>query len=480
MSRSYSLGFTTQCNEIDFDLLPVTGQFPPWLSGTLIRNGPAQFEVGDEAYRHWFDGLAMLHRFSFREGTVSYSNRYLRSNTFKMAAESGRIVCSEFATDPRQSFVSRLWSLFFPKPADNACVNVSMIGGSHVAMTETVRRIQFDPDSLETVGTHQYSDKLPGQFTTAHPHYDFERHELVNFVTHFSGKSKYHVYRIKDGDRRRDLLASVPVSEPGYIHSFGLTDKYVMLVEFPLLVSPLDLFLRRKPFIENFKWRPERGCRFIVVHRHGDGIPGVYEADPLFAFHHINAFEDGDDIIVDMAVYEDKSVIDALYLDRLRDATEPVPTAVPYRYRVATDRKSLTGEPISDLPIELPRINYRVCNKRRHQFVYGISRKGPAVGLYNGLVKIDLRAGKSAEWSNEDCYPGEPVFVPSPDETFEDEGAVLSVVLDAKTERSFLVILDGQAFVEVARADLPQHVPFGFHGQFYSDDFAEDRSPAHS
>ena len=41
------------------------GTPPAWLSGVLLRTGPAKFEVGNTAYRHWFDGLAMLHRFAF-------------------------------------------------------------------------------------------------------------------------------------------------------------------------------------------------------------------------------------------------------------------------------------------------------------------------------------------------------------------------------------------------------------------------------
>jgi beta,beta-carotene 9',10'-dioxygenase len=44
---------------------------------------------------------------------------------------------------------------------------------------------------------------------------------------------------------------------------------------------------------------------------------------------------------------------------------------------------------------------------------------------------------------------------------------VLSVVLDANAGRSFLVILDARSFEEIARAEAPHHIPFGFHGQFF-------------
>jgi beta,beta-carotene 9',10'-dioxygenase len=48
----------------------------------------------------------------------------------------------------------------------------------------------------------------------------------------------------------------------------------------------------------------------------------------------------------------------------------------------------------------------------------------------------------------------------------EDAGVVLSVVLDAAAGRSFLLILDARSFEELARAEAPHHIPFGFHGQF--------------
>jgi beta,beta-carotene 9',10'-dioxygenase len=85
------------------------------------------------------------------------------------------------------------------------------------------------------------------------------------------------------------------------------------------------------------------------------------------------------------------------------------------------------------------------------------------------LVKMDVTTGESKTWSEPGCYPGEPVFVHRPDATAEDDGAILSVVLDANAERSFLLILDAGTFEEVARAEAPHHIPFGFHGQYFRD-----------
>ncbi len=79
---SYAVGFADLDEEVAVDSLPVTGVFPQWLSGTLLRTGPAKYDIGATTVNHWFDGLAMLHRFGFDDGRVSYRNRFLRSETY--------------------------------------------------------------------------------------------------------------------------------------------------------------------------------------------------------------------------------------------------------------------------------------------------------------------------------------------------------------------------------------------------------------
>ena len=43
---------------------------------------------------------------------------------------------------------------------------------------------------------------------------------------------------------------------------------------------------------------------------------------------------------------------------------------------------------------------------------------------------------------------------------------ILSVVLDTRSGRSFLLILDAATLQELARAEAPHHIPFGFHGSY--------------
>ncbi len=218
----YKLGFTTLEEEIAIDNLPVKGAVPAWLTGTLVRNGPAKFEVGTQNFRHWFDGFAMLHKFSFKDGKVSYANKFLESDAYKTAKETGKISFSEFATDPCRSIFNRVQSTFSPKASDNANVNVTRLGNRFLAMTEIPVPIEFDPETLKTVGVFDDPNRVPGQMTTAHPHYDFARKEAYNYITHMARESSYNVYRIPSGSEKEELVSSQPASEPSYMHRLRL------------------------------------------------------------------------------------------------------------------------------------------------------------------------------------------------------------------------------------------------------------------
>jgi carotenoid cleavage dioxygenase-like enzyme len=120
--------------------------------------------------------------------------------------------------------------------------------------------------------------------------------------------------------------------------------------------------------------------------------------------------------------------------------------------------------------MELPRFDYERYNMNAaYRYVYASSiNPQQRQGFYNQIVKLDIATRQAQTWYRENCYPGEPVFVGAPDRTAEDEGVILSVVLDAAQGSSFLLVLDAQTFTEIGRAEIPHAVLFGYHGDYFS------------
>ena len=112
--------------------------------------------------------------------------------------------------------------------------------------------------------------------------------------------------------------------------------------------------------------------------------------------------------------------------------------------------------------LELPSVNPS-CVGKRHRYVYGLVDRGLST-FVDGIIKLDCDSKSIQVWSTQGHTPGEPVFVPDPNGEVEDDGALLSVVLDGFSERSYLLILNARDLSEVARAEVGVAIHHGFHG----------------
>lgn len=472
-SNRTAVGFESSTREEQQRPLRVDGEIPPWLRGRLIRTGPALFEVGDEAYRHWFDGLAKLYAFHVRESGVEMTSRFLASQSYLTAERKRDVEIAEFGTEPHRGPVEAARALILgPKTlTDNCNVNVNRWGEHFVAMTETPQVLRFDPTTLETLGPFEFADDVDGTLSTAHPHYDPKRNLLFSYVTVIGRRSSYIVYSMAPNTNRRVRLAEIEVARPAYMHSFGASEDHLVLVEFPLRLLPLELRFTLSSFRQSFRWRPEEGTRITILSKESGQVIARHRTDPMFAFHHINAYADGDAIVVDLVAYDDARVIDDFSLERLRGRSPPSATGRIERLRIPLRSEAAAGtlrtEPLSNLPVELPRIDPRAAT-HRHRYVYAAVNTDPATFL-DGVAKIDVENGSSKLWQ-EDLHVNEAVFVPRPGANGgEDDGVLLVVALDADQEKSLLVMLDAATMTERARAHIDHVIPFHFHGAFFPD-----------
>jgi carotenoid cleavage dioxygenase-like enzyme len=462
-ANDHRRGFQTLDRELASVALTVEGSLSPWLAGVLLRTGPARFEVGVDRYRHWFDGLAMLHRFAFADGAVSYTNRFVQSQAYRSARETGRIAYSEFATDPCRSLFRRIVTAFRPPQfGANANVNVLKFGDEFLAMSETPLPVVFDPATLETLGV---ATPAPGQLTVAHPHRTPRSGELISYATHFGPVTRYRLYARADGDAKPRVIATLPAPRPSYMHSFAITERHAVLVEFPFVAIPVAIPLSGRPFIENFRWKPGRGTRFRVVDLQTGRVQGTYHSEPFFAFHHVNAFERDGTLVIDLCAYDDAEIVRALYLDRVRTVDPHLPGATLRRYVLPLGGGDVRSERLGEASMELPRIDYQRHNGRPYRYTYGVGSQD-AGDFPNRIVKADVERRESATWSHTGTYPGEPVFVRAPGSKPEDGGVLLSIVLDPAANASFLLVLDATDLTEMARAWVPHSIPFGFHGNY--------------
>ena len=453
--------------------LAVKGTIPAWLEGTLMRIGPGKFEIQKQPINHAFDGFGMVHSFSLKDGKAAYSNKFLQTDYYKNAIKSGYIPTGiGFDSDPCESIFAHVSTLFSNLVVgctlnDNANVNIVKLADNYIAMTETVIATQFDAASLDTKGQFAFNKNISGQTTTAHPHIDQQSGEFINYITQYGRNSAYNIYSMDLATAQQKLIAAVPVKKPSYMHSFGLTKNYIILTEIPLCVHPLKLAFPFKPYIQNFVWEPELGTLFTVINRHTGELVGRYTTEPFFMFHHINAFEEDNKIMVDLVAYDDPQIVKNFVLDdKLLSKSHQRISFKPKRYTLDFHDGSIDVQTLADVNLEMPRINYEQHNMMPYTFIYGMSG-WEVEDIEHPLVKVDVRDGSITSWNEPHCLPSEPIFVAAPNAQAEDEGVLLSAVVNTQTKTSFLLVLDAHTMKEIARAEVPHHIPLQFHGNYF-------------
>ena len=114
----------------------------------------------------------------------------------------------------------------------------------------------------------------------------------------------------------------------------------------------------------------------------------------------------------------------------------------------------------ADFPTVSPRVR---GSKHRYVWVSGAVRP---TNVTNALVRHDLETSTSLFWHEPGALPGESCFVPRPGGVDEDDGVILSSLIE-RDGASSLLVLDARTMREVCRVAIDRvRVPSGFHGSF--------------
>ena len=470
MTNTWRAGFETQREELAGEPLPVEGSLPDWLSGTYLINGPGEFEVGGRPLEHWFDPLAMLRRFRIADGAVEYSNRYVRSEDFRVAREAGRVRSMFPGTPADRSALGRLRGVLTGAYPDNPIIGVARVDGEYLAVTESPVGLRFDPETLRTTGRRDLTEGLDCDLTLGHAHYDPRENAFWSLGVSYGRRSAYTLFRRPEGGSPEAKTRLVFDDHPPYVHAFALAGRFAVVPEPPFGVDLRSLMLgapRGRTFLDAFRPR-DAPARFHVLDRESGERVAAVETDPFFVYHFANAYETGDgDVVVDCVAFPDERAVTGLTLENLRRDDPDLPRGDLVRFRLPLSGGRADRTTLREGPVEFPTIGYRRCNGRPHRYAYlAATERG---SLPTAVAKVDVEGGDERVWHDSGTHPGEAVFVPAPDPETEDDGVLLTVCLDADAGRSELVCLDARAMEPLARAPLPHRLPFAFHGQFYAD-----------
>jgi carotenoid cleavage dioxygenase len=400
-------------------------------------------------------GDGMVHGVRLRDGRAEwYRNRWVRSASVALA----------LGEEPRPG----------PLHGDmDFAANTHVIGlaGRTFALVEGGSRPYELTYELGTVGPCDFGGTLPGGYT-AHSKLDPRTGDL-HAIAYYWGWEYVQYIRI-DPSGVVTRTVNIPVDGSPMIHDCALTEKYVVVFDLPVT---FDIEVAQAGQTIPYGWRDSHGARIGLLPRAG-GAEDVrwFDVDPCWVFHTLNAYDDGDSVVIDFVRYS-----------RLFEGGR-LAGGLPTLDRWVVDVPSgkVTETRLDDRAQEFPRVDERLLSLP-HRYGYSVvtgDMNGALAGgrrdlneladdaFGNALIKHDLRRGtKQTRILGRDAFAGEAVFVPSGPGSAEDDGYVMAFVNDPARGAADLVILSSQDFTgePVAVVHLPARIPLGFHGSWVPD-----------
>ena len=428
-------------NEVTDNALVVEGSIPPELDGLYVRTGP---NPKSGTSPHWFFGDGMVHGVRISGGRAEwYRNRYVQTPN---------------VTEPLADAMGGLGDL----ARGTGNTHVIAHGGKLPALEEAHWPWALDRE-LNTIGYENFGGALTCSMT-AHPKVCPITGELLAF-SYFSFEPPYlHYVRISpDGQVRQ--VEGIDLPNLVMMHDFNVTQNHVVFMDLPV-VFDLNLIANGLPF----RFDRDAGARLGVMPRNGTNANvRWFDINPCYVFHPLNAYEDGDNIVLDV------SRMSHVW----RDGPMDFPSPMLWRWTIDTKTGSVAERQIDDHPADFPRVpDSRIGLKHRYGYLMGFDvgmSLDNAKNQAGTLLKYDQESGaRSSINVGLGRQPGEAVFVPADGAKNEDDGYLITYVYDANTENSECVIYDAATMSDepIAAIHLPR-VPFGFHGSWVNATVAD-------
>lgn len=422
------------------DLTTVTGEVPADLDGIYLRNTENPLHPAFATY-HPFDGDGMIHVVGFRDGKAFYRNRFIRTDGFLAENEAGGPLWPGLAEPVQLAKREHGWGARgLMKDASSTDVIVHR-GIALTSFYQCGDLYRIDPYSANTLGKESWHGRFPFDWgVSAHPKVDNKTGELLFF--NYSKQEPYMRYGVVDQNNELVHYVDVPLPGPRLPHDMAFTENYVILNDFPLFWDPR--LLERDVHLPRFY--PEIPSLFAVVARRGNDIRW-FEADPTFVLHFTNAYEQGDEIVLDGFYEGDPQPLDTggtkweklfrfLALDRLQSRL--------HRWRLNMVTGAVHEEQLSESITEFGTINADYAASS-YRYTYAATGK-PSWFLFDGLVKHDLLTGNHECYSFGDgVYGSETAMAPRVGSSAEDDGYLVTLTTDMNDDASYCLVFDGRA-----------------------------------
>lgn len=444
------------------DDLDVEGELPADLDGVYLRNTENPVHPALDIY-HPFDGDAMVHAVGFRDGKAFYRNRFVRTDGFLAEQEAKRPLWAGLAEDPAASPTQTGWGAR-GRLKDASSTDVVLHNG--VALTSFYQcgdLYRLNPTTLETLGKATWHGRFPSDVgVSAHPKFDERTGELLFF--NYGTEAPYMHFGVVDAQDNLVHYIDVPLPGPRLPHDMVFTENYAILNDLPLFWAPEALAAGKYAA----RFYPDIPSRLAVIPRRGQTSDiRWFEADPTYVLHWNNAYEDGDEIVVEGYFQKDPEPPaggGTIYQRMFRFLDNDLMGPRLHRWRLNLTTGLTKEEPLTSTTSEFGMINQTHAGKR-HRYSYSATSL-PGWFLFDGLVKHDSLTGAEERFRfDEGVFGSETAMAPRVGSQGEDDGYLVTITSDMNRDLSECLVFDARDLAggPIARMRLPERVSSGTH-----------------
>ncbi|MBX3694126.1 MAG: carotenoid oxygenase family protein [Steroidobacteraceae bacterium] len=450
------------------DLEVVHGEIPDDLYGAYMRNGPNPVFEPKGLY-HWFDGDGMVHGVYFRNGRASYVRKWIWTRALRAEIARGRAelagVMGPFDLARVQGPLEQAVNPDYCK--DTANTTLTLHNGRLLAQWYNAGRpCALDPLTLETIGEESFGGAIGGTLN-AHPKVDPRTGEYIDYD--YGDFKPYLDYYVIGADGALKHRARVDLPGPRLPHDTTITRHYTILHDFPLYH---DTEVLRRTGHRVVEFHRDTPSRFGVIPRYGTQAQvRWFEFTPGYVLHMVNAWEEGDWIVMDGCFQPDPTI--------RRDRDEgPLASMLAYlryrghlrRWRMNLKTGESSEEQLDDLNVEfcLPDAGLYGVRSR-----YSYHQRVPTdlqTLAFDALVKYDHESGAREIYEyGPGWFPSEAPFAKSTRGGDEDSGYVVTLATQIADYRSEAWVFDAKRITAgpIAKVRLPARVAAGFHASWF-------------
>jgi all-trans-8'-apo-beta-carotenal 15,15'-oxygenase len=422
----------------------------------------------------------MICRITFQDGKAHFLNRYVRTEAYLAEQAAGKFLYrGVFGTQKAGGWMSNAFNTTLKNIANTQVV---YWGGKLLALWEAAEPHRLDPKTLDTLGIEYLNNTLnPGDPFAAHPLFDPDG-RMVNFslkVGKFDLSGLLSTLTIYELDVEGIVVEQHAHTIPGFafIHDFAITPNYCIFFQNPVGFNPFPFLLGLKGAAECVKFQPEKPTKIVIIPRDprsGEPVQ-ILETKSGFVFHHANAFEIDGRISIDSICYPTFPEVEPGkdFRDVNFDTLTP---GQLWRFELDLPAKQVSSKLIESRCCEFPTINPANVGRPYRYAYLGAAQMPTGNAPLQSILKLDLETGNQQLWTAAPTgYVNEPVFVPRPGGTQEDDGWLIAMVYDGARDRSAVVVLDAADLTAgpIATLHLTHHIPYGLHGSWTDEVFLD-------